>query len=279
MGKFKVIHGTYHVKGFSPDGDSIRFVADVPAHWDFFRWSTASKKKAARKQLRIEAIDALETHYLGYHQPRSFGVAALERMLAYLGISGLKYSLSVSVIVDAVDGTPGYIASAGVDRYDRPVSFAFGEDDGLVDGAEVEVDELPLEKSINYRLAKDGLVYPTFYTTTDPLVVHHFRTAVMEARQAYRGLWAIDRTPDFSLWDTRTIQDDVLILPKLFRRIVSFFEARGDVAELPAYLSQQKDRLKLWGGGALTSLDQLVVIDNRRVRLSIPVEDLLFLPK
>jgi endonuclease YncB( thermonuclease family) len=276
---FKIIHGTFHVKGFSPDGDSIRFAADNPVNWDFFHWSTSAKKKAVKKQLRIEAIDALETHYEGYHQPRSFAVAALERMLGYIGIGGVKYSLSVAVIVDAADGTPGYIASASVDCYDRPVSFVFGEVPGLADGAEVSVNELPLNESINYRLAKDGLVYPTFYTTTDRAIAERFRAAVADARIASRGIWAIDRTPDFTLWDTRTIQDDALILPKLFRRIVSFFDARGDIDELPAYLNKQKDRLKLWSGGSTTSLDKLLVVEGRRLRLATPVEDLLFSPK
>jgi endonuclease YncB( thermonuclease family) len=278
MANLKIIHGNFHVKGFSPDGDSIRFTADKPEHWNFFKWNTLSKKKALKKQLRIEAIDALETHYEGYHQPRSFGVAALERMLGYLGISGLKYSLSVAVIVEAADASPGFIASGGVDRYDRPVSFTFGEIAGLLDGAEVPVENLPLEESINYRLAKSGLVYPTFYTTTSPNVVERFRAAVAEARLANRGLWAIDRTPDFTLWDTRTLQEDALILPKLFRRIVSFFDDRGDLSELPAYLKQKKDRLKLWSGGPFTTLDQLVKVEGRRVRLETPVEDMLFSP-
>lgn len=33
---YKVIAGTFHVKGYAPDGDSIRFQANDPAHWAFF---------------------------------------------------------------------------------------------------------------------------------------------------------------------------------------------------------------------------------------------------
>ncbi len=73
MAQYKVIAGTFHVKGFSPDGDSIRFQAKDQSHWEFFTWKgdAAAKKDDKRKQLRVESIDALETHYEGYHQPRT----------------------------------------------------------------------------------------------------------------------------------------------------------------------------------------------------------------
>jgi hypothetical protein len=106
MTQFKVIHGTFHVKGYQPDSDSIRFKAENPAHWDSFQWNSANKKKAAKKQLRIEAIDALETHYAGYHQPRPFALAALERLLKLLGIAYTEYSLSLTTIVNADDAKP-----------------------------------------------------------------------------------------------------------------------------------------------------------------------------
>jgi hypothetical protein len=44
----------------------IRFEADNSAHWDAFQWDSASKKKAAKKQLRIEVIDLLGIAYTEY---------------------------------------------------------------------------------------------------------------------------------------------------------------------------------------------------------------------
>jgi hypothetical protein len=164
MTQFKIIKGKFHVKGYQPDGDSIRFEADDPAHWDTFQWDSASKKKAAKKQLRIEAIDALETHYEGYHQPRPFALAALERLLKLLGIAYTEYSLSQTTIVNADDAKPGFIISDGLDRYDRPISFVFPASAKLTDGAILTSEQIPIEKSANYILAREGLVYPTFYT-------------------------------------------------------------------------------------------------------------------
>ncbi|OQY81282.1 MAG: hypothetical protein B6D40_11295, partial [Anaerolineae bacterium UTCFX3] len=162
MSQFTIIKGRFHVKGYQPDGDSIRFEADNPALWDAFQWDSASKKKAAKKQLRIEAIDALETHYEGYHQPRPFAIAALERLLKLLGIENVRYSLNVATIVDADDAQPGFIATDGLDRYDRPISLLFPASAKLTDGSLLTSDRLPLEKSVNYLLAREGLVYPTF---------------------------------------------------------------------------------------------------------------------
>lgn len=125
MQPYKVIAGTFHVKGYSPDGDSIRFQAKDTAQWKFFNWSKASKADDKKHQLRIEAIDSLETHYENFRQPRAFALAALERLLELLGITDVEYNLVVTAIVKAKDAAPGYIVSAGLDVFDRPVSFLF----------------------------------------------------------------------------------------------------------------------------------------------------------
>jgi hypothetical protein len=44
MAQYKVVAGTFHVKGFQPDGDSIRFQANDPANWDFFTWKFEADK-------------------------------------------------------------------------------------------------------------------------------------------------------------------------------------------------------------------------------------------
>lgn len=281
MNEFKIIKGKFHVKGYKPDGDSIRFEADNPAQWDSFNWDSASKKKAAKKQLRIEAIDALETHYEGYHQPRPFAIAALERLLKLVGINNVIYSLNVTTIVDADDAQPGFIASNGLDRYDRPISLLFPASAKLTDGAILASERVPFEKSINYILIREGLAYPTFYTTTDKFLAEKIRKATRLARKDERGLWAIDRTADLVLWDTRTLQEDVTIVPKLFRRLVEFCDAYADFAQLPAYMARQKDNLQLWDDPTPRSLASLMTFDvsGRRMSLPTPVEDIMFSPK
>jgi endonuclease YncB( thermonuclease family) len=279
MTQYKVIAGAFHVKGFQPDGDSIRFQATNQANWDFFTWKTDADKNSKKKQLRVEAIDALETHYEGYHQPRAFALAALETLLEMLQITSVTYSLSLTQVVDANDGKPGFIASATIDPFGRPVSYVFPKTAALTDGAVVDSSQLPVEDSINFQLAREGLVYPTFYTTTDRVFAEKIRAVVARARSTKRGIWSIDRTPDFTLLDIRTLQEDNLIMPKLFRRLVIFYENYSDFGKLTDYMKNQKDNLVLWDGTKKKSLADLMTFDGRRLKMKTPVEDILFQPK
>ncbi len=279
MAQYKVVAGTFHVKGFQPDGDSIRFQADKPENWDFFAWETVADKAAKKKQLRVESIDAMETHYAGYHQPRPFAIAALESLLELLNIKSVVYSLSITQIVDADDGKSGFIASASTDRFGRPVSYLFPKSAKLTDGAVMDSADLPIEKSLNFQLAREGLVYPTFYTTTDRILAEKIRAVVARARKTKRGIWSIDRTPDFMLWDIRTIQEDILLMPKLFRRLVGFFDNYSDFGKLEEYMAKQRDNLVLWDGTKKRSLADLMKISGRRLHMKTPVEDILFSPK
>lgn len=278
MAEYKVIAGTFHVKGFEPDGDSIRFKANNPVNWDFFAWP-AGLSKSGMKQLRIEAIDAMETHYDGYHQPRPFALAALESLLELLDIKSVTYSIGVTQIVDATDGKPGFIAAGSTDRFGRPVSYLFPKKARLTDGAVMESSELPVEASLNFQLAREGLVYPTFYTTTDRMFAEKIRAVISRARKTKRGLWSIDRTSDFSIWDVRTLQEDVLILPKLFRRLVAFMDCYADFNQLEAFMKKQRDNLVLWDGTKKRSLADLMKFSGRRMQMKTPVEDILFSPK
>lgn len=279
MGKVKVIKGTYHVRGYSPDGDSIRFEADDSSHWEFFDWKSDSKKTRRKKQLRLEGIDALETHYQGARQPGAFAIAALERLLGLLGISGIRYSLSVTRIVEANDQTPGFIAAAGLDGYERPICFAFPNIDDLADGDELAPSDLHIEKSINWQLLRDGLVYPTFYEGLDTDIMKTFRSVVSKARGRSCGVWAIDRTQGFTMWDTRTIQEDVIILPKLFRRFVGFFDRRSRYEDFPAYLRSNKDPVTLIASGIKSDLADLLDHDGDHFGLRVKPEDLSFKAK
>jgi hypothetical protein len=57
-----LIKGEYRVVGAAPDGDSIRFYPDAADAWE--RAGLNVRPNAAGgAQLRLEGIDALETHY------------------------------------------------------------------------------------------------------------------------------------------------------------------------------------------------------------------------
>src|SRR4051812_14468705 len=64
---FSLIKGTFHVAGYSPDGDSIRFQADDKSLWAKLSGPPAKLNAREHTQLRFEAIDTLETHYANFH--------------------------------------------------------------------------------------------------------------------------------------------------------------------------------------------------------------------
>jgi hypothetical protein len=279
MTKYKVIKGTFHVKGYEPDGDSIRFRADNDAHWAWsgFAWSDAQSRSRKKKQLRIEGIDALETHYEGAKQPPAFALAALERMLELIGITNVEYNLMVSTIISASDGSPGWIASASVDGFDRPVSFVFPARVKLRDGAELSLSKLPLKDSINYKLAEEGIVYPTFYSTMEPELIELLHRVFVKTKKKRMGLWAVDRTGGFRLWNVRTIQEDVIIMPKFFRRLVAFFNNDGDIAAFKHYLEEHPDPISAPGGEK--TLAEIVEVSGNRHGLKYSPEEIVFVPR
>ncbi len=277
MATYKIIRGTFHVKGYSPDGDSIRFQAENDANWDFFQWSTTSARKAKRKQLRVEAIDSLETHYEERRQPPSFAVAALERILELIGITDVEYNLLVTRITNAKDGTPGFIASNSIDGFDRPISFVFPDSAHLSDGAEVLHTELPIKKSINYLLLKEAIVYPTFYSTLEAELLEVLRELAKSARKKSRGLWAIDRTHGFRMWNPDTIQHEAIIMPKLFRRFIQFFIDSSTLEGFIDYLKEHRDPILV--NGQLSFLHEQIEHTGNFYRLKIFPEDMIFNPK
>ena len=54
--------GAFHVTGTEPDGDSLRFRPDDPAQWDAVP-GPVRRNASGAAQLRLDGIDALETHY------------------------------------------------------------------------------------------------------------------------------------------------------------------------------------------------------------------------
>ena len=62
MGLF-LIKGTFHVVGYSPDGDSIRFKATNFVNWNLLDPGPRSINAKQHMQLRFKGIDALETHF------------------------------------------------------------------------------------------------------------------------------------------------------------------------------------------------------------------------
>ena len=165
---FHAIKGTFHVVGYSPDGDSIRFKADNPDNWDQLRGNVDLNQRG-HAQLRIEAIDTLETHYKGQHQPRRFADLATNELFSLLGIENVIWN--GSRVSSADDGVEGFILSRAAERNGRPVAFVFNQAAGFTDGEEVYLDVNTAEQSVNYKMLDAALLQDIeAYPMASPIV-------------------------------------------------------------------------------------------------------------
>lgn len=283
-----VIKGEYRVLKTSPDGDSVRFFPTDPDVWT----KTGIKAKANAQggvQLRLDAIDALETHYTPphgrrMHQPTELGDGASKALLAKLGFTDVQRDEDGYITAATPAVRPGYILTKFADVYGRAVSLAYaGTRPGrAADGSAQQIDVAELEKSVNYELLAEGWVYPTFYSK----LFVDFREALADASATARGkklgVWAEDATlSGATVRSAKALQDDIVILPKLFRRLAEFLvdtdpSGRVDLTGFKRFVETHGDRVFTVPRGQATGFDTLLVTTKTKVTLTLPPEQIVF---
>jgi hypothetical protein len=308
------IPGVYKVLGASPDGDSVRFYADDPTIFE--RAGLKARLNAhGGAQLRLDAIDALETHYTPprskhtWRQPQALARGAGDELLAHLGFTGVQRNEDGTVTAAQPDSTRGYILTRFADVYGRPVSFAYAGDrppdaagtpeqdaDGDADeagsGRSVAVGGLPtvhlgvpeLTRSANYHLLSMGLVYPTFYSKLYVDLREALAKEADSARRAHKGIWEQDVTHHgFDLKSRDQLETELVILPKLFRRLAEFLSldesGSASLTGFRAFLAQHDDRLFTVPAGQSTGFDTLVTVRRQHLRLKVAPEHIVFIEK
>ncbi len=277
---FTLIKGTFHVVGYSPDGDSIRFNAKDPALWKKLSGPAVELNARGHAQLRIEAVDALETHYQGACQPPKPARAAAGYLLSELGINEVVWNEKHSTVIKAQDETVGYILARSTESNRRPVAFVFAGETEERDGAEINLDESILKESYNYRLLTSGLAYPMYYNGLFSDLRLPLTAAVTSARSEGKGLWPYDRTTKgFSVSSLKAITEEVAILPKLFRRIVDYMGEGGKIDGFKEHLQKGCEPLVRIQQVHFTRLDAIVDMRGDKVRLAEAPENLIFMDK
>jgi endonuclease YncB( thermonuclease family) len=274
---FVVIRGTFHVKGYSPDGDSVRFQAIGPANWDLLDGPPVKLNASGHAQLRLEAIDTLETHYKNIHQPPPFPKNAMDHLMAELGITGVQWNASGTRVTQANDGTVGYILAREVEKNHRPVSFAFAGNPPEADGSPVFLTIPRVLQSVNAEMVRSGLAYPTYYKGLFPDLRNAFTGLVTAARAAGSGLWPSDETnTGFSVMGMPSITEEHVILPKLFRRLVDYLEGGGTAAGFKAHLASLAEEVLIISSAHSTHFDTVVDVVGDTVKMTQPPENLMF---
>src|SRR3954451_14382648 len=187
--------GTYRIVATEPDGDSIRFYPEDPAQWERVPGPHAVQTNASGgAQLRLDGIDALETHYSprGWgplHQPLQFGHEAAAELLRWLGCRGVQRD-GEEVTAATPDRLPGFLLTRGADLYGRCVALVGRGDPPGRSGGQLRVEVALLRETANHRLMATGLAYPTFYTNLYVDLRTELAAQAAAARAAGLGVFA-----------------------------------------------------------------------------------------
>lgn len=282
---FKLIAGTFQAVNYSPDGDSIRFRPNDVRLLDGLEGPRARVNTRGDVQLRIEGIDALETHYQpqqgggALQQPREIADAARRRLLDFAGIAGVTWNAAGTSVVSAEDGTPGYVLTRAVEKNGRPVAFVFAGPPPEADGSDVFLRPERLEESYNHLALAEGLAYPTFYKGLFADLRAALAGAVERARAGGLGIHAVDATTaGFDVTSLASVTDEAVILPKLFRRIADYLVNVGSIAGFKERLAAVREPVLDLDTANFTHFDTFVEQEagGTRIRLTRRPERLVF---
>ncbi|MFE7379319.1 thermonuclease family protein [Streptomyces zhihengii] len=279
-----LIKGFYQIEGSQPDGDTVHFTADDPAEWGLVGGGggrAVGHSATGRAKLRLDAVDALETHYGPgrVHQPLRFAHAARDELLSRLGFTDVQRRPDETVTATTPATVPGFVLTRGSDVHGRCVALAGAGTAPGTSGLEIDVDVATLRTTVNHHLIAQGLAYPTFYRSLFTGLRTEMAAAAVEARAAGRGLWESDVTTDGAkITGLESLTEDVVILPKLFRRLVDHLRLGLPLACFPAFLAGVGDRYSVLSTGERRAGLQHVVetANGHTVRMTHPPEDLLF---
>ena len=280
---FRVIKGFFHVRGFKPDGDSVRFSAANQVLYQGLHREYKATSTTGDYQLRLEGIDTPETHYGPVAQP--YGDVARDRLLALLGFSQIERQDEkiLSCLPETVNGA---ILTKGFDPHGRPISYALlGDTAELVDGSDIMVSVELLAQTLNARMVKEGFAYPLLYSSTPATHRTWLRTQALNARNQNLGVWATDSSREFALLDRSSIcgPQGTLIYPKFFRRSIDFLrqlstgEFLGDFAEWLEHTPAENDKVVINRLEVL--LSQLFQQRNSRICCQSDILDMVFVEK
>ena len=286
-GGFRFIKGAFVIVGKEPDGDSLRFIPDNAQFVRGLKNSSRVKFSAdGSVQLRFEAIDAPELHFGKEAQP--LGAESRDALLKLMGFSGVQYTASgLQVSASSPSRVRGAILSTAAEANGRPVSYVLLDRDApnLKDGSSIGVDESLLRRTMNDRMLENGMAYLTVYNTTPQVHRMFLRSVSATARQSRKGVWAVDKTSNFTLENQASVGiGGQLILPKLFRRVTSYFQDRargkfnGSLTSWVATSAQrgvsQNDPVSV--NGQDRRLSDVLVQQGNRVQFKADVLDVVF---
>lgn len=284
------VAGEIVLVGKEPDGDSVRFRPDQPELLlEIYRSHLLRVAKDGTHQLRLEGIDAPETHFGAYAQP--MGEEARKHfLLDILGFQSVEFG-KAKVTSAAPEVMRAGILTASADIHGRPISYLLTDASPFGDALTGAIDAVTLKRTANYRMISDGYAYPLLYTSAPADQRAEIANAAREARAANRGIWKKDHSDRFPLADLSSIGwrvghapaagtvEPTLIFPKLFRRACSYLDDKGtDLVEWLVAHDEENDRVVV-NNQIEVKLSSLVRRENDRYRFDGDLCDTVFVER
>lgn len=286
-----------------PDGDTIKFAPDDPE-------TLGTLSRAAgmcidlgadwKVSVRFEGIDALELHFRApggdYRQHLGLAEQARDRMLELLGFGNPQFTRPAADACPITDNTMfaavnpptaqrrGFLFARDVDSNGRIIAFVFPGDHPLPDGSAVLVDAAMILASVNATLLNEGLAYPTLYSSMPPDLRPVFADAARQARAQNVGVWALaTMTPTSPALPNNVCALQALVIwPKLFRRLVTFFTSGNtDLTQFETWLRADplnRDDAMLLPNGDHGNMHDMVEVIGAGIQTVFQPEDVVIVP-
>jgi endonuclease YncB( thermonuclease family) len=288
-GQFVIRYPDIPRQGPEPDGDTVKFKPETPALVDALprRSGRPAEINGRGVSVRLEAIDALETHFGENHQEILGARAARDVLLAGLGFTNVKFYQDLPNKVEKADkdSLPGYVLSNGIDANGRMIGFVYPGNASSANGSSVFLDEAGVDGSVNAHLLTDGLVYPAFYGTLPASLRVHLARSSRSARAAGVGIWprtTADPRQKATIANLEAL-DDLVLWPKLFRRLVPYLAAGNtNFDKFDAWLRAEPvdrdDKLFLLQTAEPGNMHDIISAAGQQVQLTTWPEDFVIEP-
>jgi len=293
-GNFYIHYADIPRNGPEPDGDTLKF---LPDNRQLIENLPRANRPARFNQrnittIRFEGIDALETHFSidgqEYHQALNLALQARDTLLEEAGFGNVAFfdDENARYKVREVENHPvrGYLFSNGLDTYGRTIAFCFTGDHANMDGSQLFVEPQHLETSLNAIMLRQGQAYPAFYLSLPALLRNYLREIATGARNTPIGLWqyaTVTTAQSANIAGPEQLQD-LVIWPKLFRRLAAYFEeGHSSLAGFDTWLRadpRDRDDRVLLPNMELGNMHDLVAINGNNINMTYRPADVVIVP-
>jgi endonuclease YncB( thermonuclease family) len=238
-------------------------------------------------KLRLEVIDALESHYPtdkgrgpDVHQSLDLAFAARDELLQLLGFTNVEFNPDSTIQSADAFLVEGFILANGIDPNGRVIGFAYaGDNPPKPNGKRLRLTTEFMEESANIQLLQQGLAYTTLYQTLPFELIQHARELTQKAREKKLGVFGAE---DVGLSTSAKIAnlvalEKLVMFPKLFRRLADFFFTTGDsLSEFDEWVREEakRDDQLILPSGEVGNLHDVYTIENGRLQLNFNPEDI-----